>query len=135
MTKTYVNDIAYQVIGAAIEVQKYMGRGLLESVYHLCMKDELTLRNLNFKSEFVLPVTSKERRLNGDFRCDILVEDCVVVELKAVNEMIPAFEAQLLTYMKLLQVPPGLLINFNSDNIFNKGQKAFVNDYFRELPE
>ena len=135
MTKTYVNDIAYQVIGAAIEVQKHMGRGLLESVYHLCMKDELTLRNLNFKSEFVLPVTYKERRLNVDFPCDILIEDCVVVELKAVNEMIPAFEAQLLTYMKLLQVPKGLLINFNSDNIFNKGQKAFVNDYFRELPE
>ncbi len=68
-----------------------------------------------------------------DFRCDFFVEQCIVVELKAVQELTNAFEAQLLTYMKLLKSPKGVLINFNCSNIFNEGQKTFVNEYFSAL--
>lgn len=68
-----------------------------------------------------------------EFRCDLFVENCLVVELKAVNEMNTLFDAQLLTYMKLLKAPKGLLLNFNCSNIFSNGQKTLVNEYFRDL--
>ncbi|MDZ7645809.1 MAG: GxxExxY protein [Cytophagales bacterium] len=74
------------------------------------------------------------KTLDIDFRCDFFIRQCVVVELKAVHEMTSVFEAQLLTYMKLLKAPKGILINFNSSNIFNEGQKTFVNEYFAKLP-
>jgi GxxExxY protein len=129
-----LNTLTYQVIGAAIEVYKIMGRGLLESVYHQCMKEELSYRKINFLTEFKIPVIYKGRELNIDFRCDLLVEECLLVELKATNESHPVFEAQLITYMKLLRVPKGILINFNCSNIFNEGQKTFINEYFDQLP-
>ncbi len=135
LTKKYLNDLTYEVVGAVIEVQKYMGRGLLESVYHECMKEELTRRKISFKSELKLPVIYKEKTLNVDFRCDLYIENCLVTELKSVSEMHPVFEAQLLTYMRLLQAPKGILINFNSPNIFHEGQKTYVNEYFKLLPE
>ncbi len=81
-----------------------------------------------------IPVVYKEKTLDIDFRCDLFVENCIVVELKAVNEISPIFEAQLLTYMKRLQCPKGILINFKSSNIFKEGQKTFVNEYFSRLP-
>jgi GxxExxY protein len=111
-----------------------MGRGLLESVYHKCIIEELIHRKINFCTEMKIPVVYKEKTLDIDFRCDLFVENCIVVELKAVNEISPIFEAQLLTYMKLLQCPKGILINFNSSNIFKEGQKTFVNEYFSRLP-
>lgn len=111
-----------------------MGSGLLETVYNECMKAELANRRINFLTKLKIPVFYKEKELNIDFRCDIFVENCFIVELKAVKDVIPAFEAQLLTYMKLLKAPKGLLINFNCSDIFNEGQKTFVNDYFRNLP-
>src|SRR5205085_2976794 len=116
-TKTQLDKLTYDVVGAAIEVHKIMGRGLLESVYHQCMMEELTQRKINFQTEFKVPVIYKGRELIADFRCDLFVENSFVVELKAVNEMIPVFEAQLLTYMKLLKAPKGVLINFNCNNI------------------
>lgn len=133
ITKKYLDDLTYQIIGSAIEVHKIMGSGLLESVYHQCLMEELTLRNINFLTEMIIPVSYKEKPLDIDFRCDLLVENCIVVELKAVTEMHPIFEAQLLTYMKLLQCPKGILINFNCSNIFKEGQKTFVNEYFSKL--
>lgn len=69
-----------------------------------------------------------------DFRCDLLVNQSIVVELKAVQELLPIHEAQLLTYMKLFKCPKGILINFNCSNIFKEGQKTFVNEYFSRLP-
>lgn len=123
ITKKELDELTYKVIGAAIEVHKVMGRGLLESVYHQCMKEELTHRKINFATEAKIPVLYKEKELNIDFRCDLFVENCLVVELKAVNEINPIFEAQLLTYMKLLKAPKGILINFNCSNIFYEGQK------------
>jgi len=133
ISKKYLDELTYQVVGAAIEVHKGMGRGLLESVYLQCMKEELKHRKMNFHTELRIPIRYKEKELDIDFRCDLFVENCLVVELKAVNEIVPQFEAQLLTYMKLLKAPKGILINFNCGNIFKEGQKTFVNEYFREL--
>jgi GxxExxY protein len=135
MTKKYLNDLTYQIIGSAIEVHKALGPGLLESVYHKCLKQELLLRKLNFVSEFVVPVNYKGLELDAELRCDILVDDAIVVEIKAVDAIAPFFEAQLLTYMKLLKKPKGILINFNCANLFKEGQKTYVNEFFRELPE
>jgi GxxExxY protein len=112
-----------------------MGRGLLESVYHQCLKEELLHRKINFLTEMRIPVVYKNKELEIDFRCDLFIEKCIIVELKAVQEMNPVFEAQLLNYMKLLKAPKGILINFNCFNIFKQGQKTYVNEYFSSLPE
>ncbi len=135
LTKKYLNELTYEIIGGVIEVHKAMGRGLLESVYHQCLKEELLHRKINFQTELKVPVVYKGKSLNIDFRCDLFIEQCIVVELKSVQEMTSVFEAQLLTYMKLLQCPKGILINFNCSNIFKEGQKTFVNEYFNLLPE
>lgn len=133
-TKKYLDELTYEIIGSAIEVHKIMGRGLLESVYHQCLKEELNHRKINFLTEMKVPVVYKEKLLDLDFRCDLYVENSIVVELKAVQDIVPAYEAQLLTYMKLLKCPKGILINFNCFNIFNEGQKTYVNEFFTHLP-
>jgi len=134
LTKKYLDDLTYEIIGSAIEVHKIVGRGLLESVYHQCLKEELLHRKINFLTEMKVPVVYKGKSLDADFRCDLFVEQAIVVELKSVQDMVPIYEAQLLTYMKLLQCPKGILINFNCSNIFKEGQKTFVNEYFSVLP-
>ena len=91
-------------------------------------------RKINFQTEMKIPVNYKGKKLDIDFRCDLFVENCIVVELKAANETNAIFEAQLLTYMKLLKCPKGILINFNCFNIYKEGQKTFVNEYFSKLP-
>ena len=135
ITKKELDELTYKIIGAAIEVHKSLGAGLLESVYHKCLKKELALRDLSHTSEFLVPVNYKGIEVDTELRCDFLVEDQIVLELKAVEAMAPVFEAQILTYMKLLEKPKGILINFNCVNLFKKGQKTFVNEYFRNLPE
>ncbi len=135
MTQKYLDDLTYNIIGAAIEVHKIMGRGLLENSYHFCLKEELSLRKINFQSELKVPLIYKGKNLETDFRCDLFVENAIIVELKAANEMHPIFEAQLVNYMKLLKAPKGILINFNCFNLFKEGQKTFVNEYFKELPK
>ena len=133
LSQKYLDELTYEVVGAAIEVHKIMGRGLLESVYHQCLKEELLHRKINFLTEARIPVIYKNKELEIDFRCDLFIEKCLVVELKSVNEITNVFEAQLLTYMKLLKSPKGILINFNCSNIFKQGQKTFVNEYFSLL--
>lgn len=135
LTQKYLDELTYSVVGAAIEVHKIIGRGFLESVYQECMKEELNHRKINFSSELKVPVYYKTKQLNIDFRCDLLVENCLVVELKTVSEFNSIFEAQLLNYMNLLKIPKGILINFNCYNIFKDGQKTMVNDYFKKLPK
>ena len=133
ITQKYLDELTYEVIGSAIEVHKTIGRGLLESVYHQCIKEELEHRKINFLTEKKVPLIYKGKELLADFRCDLYVENCLVVELKSVLTNNPIFEAQLQTYMKLLKCPKGILINFNSSNIFREGQKTFVNEYFSSL--
>lgn len=135
ITQKYLDDLTYEVIGSAIEVHKIMGRGPLESVYHQCLKEELLYRKINFSTEMRIPVIYKNKELEIDFKCDLYIENCLVIELKAVAEINSIHEAQLLTYMKLLKSPKGILINFNCFNIFKEGQKTFVNEYFNILPK
>jgi GxxExxY protein len=135
ITRSYLKDLVYQVNGAAIEVHKSIGPGLLECVYHQCLKKELELRKINFSSELLVPLRYKGHELESKLRCDLFVENTLVVELKSVNEIHPIFEAQLLTYMNLLNAPIGLLINFNVKNIFYDGQKTFVNQLYSSLEE
>ena len=135
MTQKYIDNLTYSIIGAAIEVHKIMGRGLLESVYHQCLKEELTLRNINFISEMKIPIIYKEKELESDFRCDLFVENAIIVELKATLNFHPIYEAKLLNYMNLIKSPKGILINFNCHNIFKEGQKTFVNEYYKKLPK
>ena len=135
ITHKFLNELTFEVIGSAIEVQKNMGRGLIESVYHKCMIEELKLRKLNFQSEFKIPVTYKNINLELDFRCDLFIENCLVIEIKSVNELINIHEAQLLNYMNLLKAPMGLLINFGVKNIYYEGQKTMVNELYRSLED
>ena len=135
ITEKYLDELTYEVVGAAIEVHKTIGRGLLESVYHHCMKEELRHRKILFLTEAKIPLIYKDKELDVDFRCGLFVENCLVVELKSVHEISNVFEAQLLTYMKLLKAPKGVLINFNCKNIFQEGQKTYVNEYFKLLPK
>ena len=134
VTKKYLDSLTYEIIGGAIEVHKIMGRGLLESVYHQCLKEELLHKKINFLTEMKIPVVYKGKTLDMNFRCDLFVERSIVVELKSVQEIVPAHEAQLLSYMKLLRCQKGILINFNCSNLFKEGQKTFVNEYLRTLP-
>lgn len=135
ITKSEIKRHTYNIISVAIEVHKHLGPGLLESVYHRCMIQEMKIRGYRFQSELPVPVEYKGLVLETDLRCDFLFEDCIVVELKAVQAMVPLFQAQLLAYMKLLEKPKGILINFNVTNIFDEGQQTFVNKLFRDLPE
>ncbi len=135
ITKRYLNQLTFEIIGSAIEVHKELGMGLLESIYHKCMIMELQHRGINFQTEMKIPITYKKEPLEVDFRCDLFIENCIVVELKTVQEFNPIHTAQLLTYMKLLKAPKGILINFNCFNIFKEGQKTLVNEYFKQLPE
>jgi len=135
LTKQYLDQLTYKVIGAAIEVHKALGPGLLESVYHKCMKKELELKGIGFQSELSVPVDYKGLEIDTELRCDLLIENCLAVELKSVDVMLPIHEAQILTYMRLLEVPKGILINFNCVNIFKEGQKTFVNELFCDLKD
>jgi GxxExxY protein len=135
VTKKYLDNLTYNVMGAAIEVHKELGPGLLESVYHRCLIHELRLRNILFQSELIIPIEYKGLELDAELRCDFLIEKSLVVEIKAVEKVIPVFEAKLMTYMKLLRIPKGILINFNVANLFREGQKTYVNEFFRSLPD
>lgn len=135
MTKSYLDDLTYKIIGAAIEVHKNLGPGLLESVYQRCLEHEFQLRGISFISQPIVPVYYKDIELDAFLRCDLLVENRIVVELKAVETINPIFTAQLLTYMKLLDAPKGILMNFNCINLFKDGQKTYVNDLFSLLPD
>ena len=109
----HVNELTYEIIGAAIEVHRALGPGLLESAYQACLCRELLLRGIDFQTELPLPVEYKGVRLDCGYRIDILVAGLVVVELKTVEALAPVHDAQLLTYLRLGGWRVGLLINFN----------------------
>nr|VFJ93097.1 MAG: GxxExxY protein [Candidatus Kentron sp. H]VFJ93843.1 MAG: GxxExxY protein [Candidatus Kentron sp. H]VFK00502.1 MAG: GxxExxY protein [Candidatus Kentron sp. H] len=101
------------VVDAAYRVHSALGPGLLESVYEVCLCHKLKKRGILFRSQLVLPIVYDNVTLDAGLRLDLLVDDCLVVELKAVERMLPIHEAQLLTYLKLTNKRLGLLINFN----------------------
>ena len=116
---THVNILTREKIGAAIEVHRYLGPGLLESAYRRCLMQELSLRGISFKSESPLPLLYKGMQLESGYRLDLVVGDAVVVETKSVELLAKVHEAQLLTYLKLGGWTVGLLINFNVDVLKN----------------
>ena len=121
-----INDLTGQVIGAAIEVHKALGPGLLESTYEGCLCIEFGLRRLPHESQKELPVEYKGVKLDCGYRIDILVANRLILELKACESLQPIHEAQLLTYLKLTGIKVGLLINFNVP-VLKDGIKRLVN--------
>lgn len=134
VTKKYINELAYKVVGCAIEVHKNLGPGLLESVYETCFVDELQSNGLILNRQVQVPIIYKGKDLGTSLILDLLINDLIIVELKAVETMIPVYKAQLLSYLKLTGKPKGLLINFNTVNITDQ-LVPLVTDVFAALPD
>ena len=122
-----INELTRVIIGAAIEVHRYLGPGLLESAYEECVCRELALRGISFERQKSLPVDYKGLKLDCGYRLDLLVEGLVVVEVKPIETVLPIHKAQLLTYMRLGGWKAGLLINFNVP-VLKQGIKRLVLD-------
>lgn len=122
----YNKELTYNIIGCAYNVHSDLGPGLLESTYEACLEYELIQAGLNVKRQVALPVNYKDIKLEVGYRIDLLVEDKVIIELKAVENIAPIHEAQLLTYLKLSNIKTGLLINFNVKDL-KKGIYRRVN--------
>ena len=120
------NEISGKIIGAAIEVHRHLGPGLLESAYEECLCCELGLRGIEFKRQVPLPLNYKGLKLDCGYRLDLLVEDKIIVELKTVEAIAPIHEAQILTYLKLKGIHLGLIINFNV-RLLVEGIRRLVN--------
>jgi len=106
-------NLTESIIGAAIEVHKELGPGLMESAYEECLCHELSIHNLPFKRQVPLPVSYKNIKLDCGYRLDVVVGNTIVLELKSIESILPVHEAQLITYLKLSKLPVGLIINFN----------------------
>lgn len=113
------NRISREVIGAAIEVHRHLGPGLLESSYHACLSYELVLRAIAFRSSVSIPLMYKGVRVGRGYVIDLLVEDSLIVEIKSIDKILPIHTAQLMTYMRLQGKPSGLLMNFNVSTLAN----------------
>jgi GxxExxY protein len=135
ITQKYTDEITYKIIGCAIEVHKQLGPGLLESVYEKCFIHELRLSGLKCLSQQKVPLNYKNINLEVDLRLDVLIENLIIAELKACEGILPIHQSVLLTYMKMLQKPKGIIINFNCTNIFKEGQITLVNEYYANLPK
>lgn len=135
ITKKYIDGLTYEILGCAIEINKELGPGLLESAYEKCLIYLLEQKGFQIKSQVYLPVKFKEIIIEKGYRMDILVDDLIIVEIKAVDEISPLHEAQLLTQLHMAKMPKGILINFNTKNIFYEGQRTFVTKHYQSLPE
>jgi GxxExxY protein len=120
-----VNELTGRVIGCALKVHSALGPGLLESAYRVCLVHELKGNGLSAKTEVALPVIYEGVRLDAGYRLDILIEETVVVELKAVEELAPIHKAQLISYLKLGGFPAGLLINFNVIHLRDRIRRVY----------
>ncbi len=120
------DPLSQKVIGAAIEVHRALGPGLLESAYEVCLCLELTNVGVTFKRQVEMPVSYKGKRIDCGYRADLIIEGTLLVELKSVDRLLPIHQAQLLTYLKLSGIRTGLLINFNS-KVLKDGIKRWVN--------
>ncbi|MFH1896741.1 MAG: GxxExxY protein [Candidatus Desantisbacteria bacterium] len=123
-----INQITEKIIGAAIEIHRTLGPGLLESAYEECLCYELSMAGLHFRRQVELPVIYKGIKLDCGYRMDILIEEKVVAELKTVEKLLPIHEAQLLTYLKMMDKRIGLLINFNV-SVLKDGIKRIAHNF------
>lgn len=128
MDKPKYNELTGTILDASISVHKEMGPGLLESVYEHCLVKELQLRNIDCAVQVIVPLIYKGHTLDKEFRIDILIEDEIVVEVKAVDSILPVHEAQLISYLKLMDKRVGFLINFNVP-LLKDGFKRYVNKF------
>ena len=126
--KDKLDQITRQVIGAAIEVHKAIGPGLLESAYQACLAFEVRQRGLKVEEQVPLPVLYKEVKLDCGYRLDLLIEDSVIVEIKAAEQLSPIHDAQLLSYLRMAHKHVGLLINFHN-RVLKNGLKRIVNEF------
>lgn len=122
------DQITEKIIGSAIAVHKALGPGLLESAYEECLCFELAEAGLEFKRQVALPVVYKGVKLDCGYRMDVVVEESVIIEIKAVERIVPVHEAQLLSYLKLAGIKVGLLLNFHVP-VLKSGIKRIVNNY------
>jgi len=122
-----INILTGQILDSCITVHKEMGPGLLESVYEICLLKEFQIRGINAISQFPIPLFYKRYELTKDFRIDILVEDEIVMEIKSCETMLPVFEAQIISYLKLSNKRVGILVNFNV-SLLKNGYKRIVNN-------
>lgn len=134
-TQKEIDQLSRTIIGYAIEVHKELGPGLLESIYEKCLAHLLIQNGYSVSRQQIVPLKFRGLSLDCELRIDLLVKYLIIVELKTVDEILPIHEAQILTCLKLLKKPKGILINFNCLNIFKEGQKTFVTEHFRHLPE
>ena len=134
MTKKEVTQLSYDIVGCAITVHKILGPGLLESVYEKCLKEELEFQGFKVETQKKVKLKYRSIEIETELRLDLLVNNVIIVEIKSIENILPVHEAQLLTYMSLLEKPQGLLINFYTDNI-TKSIKPLVNQIFKNLNE
>ncbi|MBN8704917.1 MAG: GxxExxY protein [Bacteroidetes bacterium] len=124
----YYNQLSGKIINSCIEVHKQVGPGLLESVYQVCLEKEFELNQIQYKTQVPIPVIYKGIPTGKDFYMDFLVEDKIILELKSVENLIPIFDAQLITYLRLANKKLGLIINFNVP-VLKSGIKRLVNNF------
>jgi GxxExxY protein len=121
-----LNEITHEILGAAIEVHRTLGPGLLESIYSACLQYEMAQRGLRFVVQRAIPVTYKGVRIDIHYRVDLIVDDTVIVEIKCADAIAPVHKAQLITYLRLTKLPVGLVINFNVPRLMD-GVKRVLN--------
>ena len=133
ITKKYINELTYKIIGACIEVHKIVGPGLYEEIYHKCLEREFDLLGIKYKSELEIPLIYKDLKIDCKVKCDFLIENAIVLEIKSVTEFHNIHRAQTMNYMNLLKVSKSILVNFNVYNLYHEGTETFVNKDFENL--
>ena len=134
ISRKLVDELTYEIIGAAIDVHREMGPGLKEAVYEDCMTIAFQERNLAFECQYCFRPTFRGRPLKSNSRIDLLVEKLIVVELKSVAALTDIDRAQVMNYINLLELPKAILLNFNVINLARDGKETFVNHYYQALP-
>jgi GxxExxY protein len=134
ITQKYIDYLSKEIIGCAIEINKELGPGLLESAYEKCMVYLLRKKGFKVDSQLEVPIKFHDLLVDKGYRLDLLVEDLIIVELKAVSEMSSIYKAQLLTHLRFMKKPKGILINFHCSNIFYEGQQTFITQEYSKLP-
>ena len=135
ITQKSIDELSKTIIGCAIDVHKELGSGLLEKTYEKALLMLLKEAGLNVESQIEVPIKFRGVQIDNALRLDIIVNDLIIVEVKAVEKLLPIHESQILTYLKLLKKPKGILINFYCTNIFYHGQKTFVTEEYSQLPK